>query len=74
MSSFDQYLSRPIPCACGRPQGSIRRIDCDMWRSDPAAGMEQLLGGRRALLLCDAHTCEAMNAPLSRRLTGRAGA
>ena len=72
MSSFDQYLSRPIPCACGRAHRvPIRRIDCDMWRSDPAAGMEQLLGGRRALLLCDAHTCEAMNAPLSRRLTER---
>ncbi len=66
MNLFDPYLSQPISCTCGHSHlVPIRRIDCDMWHSNLSDTLEQLLGGKRALLLCDGHTHLAINAPLS---------
>lgn len=66
MSSLEQYLAKTISCSCGRDHTvPIQRLDCDLWQDDLSDTLADLLRGKRALLLCDAHTHDAINAPLS---------
>lgn len=62
MELLERYLNRPFECNCGRTHFvPMRRICTDMWSTDLSAEFETLLGGKRAVMLCDAHTKEAIN-------------
>ena len=65
MSYLESYLSKTISCSCGRDHFvPIQELNCDLWQKDRSDTMATLLGGKRALLLCDVHTHDAINASL----------
>lgn len=65
MSFLEPYLARQIPCSCGRTHFvPIQKLSCDLWQDDLSDTLADLLCGKRALLLCDIHTHDAINAPL----------
>lgn len=62
MELLEKYLNHEFTCGCGRTHFvPMRRICTDMWSTDLSSEFEALLGGKRAVLLCDAHTREAAN-------------
>lgn len=69
MSFLNSDLAKTISCSCGRDHFvSMQELNCDLWQNDRSDTMAALLGGKRALLLCDAHTHDAINAPLAEYL------
>ena len=72
MELLEQYLNHPFECSCGRTHFvPMRRICTDMWSTDLSAEFEALLGGKRAVMLCDAHTKAAINDRLAAYLKER---
>lgn len=66
MSLLEPYLTKQIPCSCGRTHFvSIQKLSCDLWQDGLSDTLAELLHGKRVLMLCDAHTREAINAPLA---------
>lgn len=66
MEQLERHLNHPFECTCGRTHFvPMRRICTDMWSTDLSAEFETLLGGKRAVMLCDSHTREAVNLRLA---------
>lgn len=70
MSNLEQYLAKTVSCSCGRDHFvPVQKLSCDLWTDDLSDTLAALLHGKRAIMLCDAHTHTAINAPLSDYLT-----
>ena len=66
MSFLESNLVKTISCSCGRNHFvPIQQLRCDLWQDDLSDMLAALLNGKRALLLCDIHTHDAINAPLA---------
>lgn len=54
---LERYLNQAFSCDCGRGHFvPMRRLCTDIWGVDFSAELAELLGGKRATVLCDAHT------------------
>ncbi len=66
---MNQYLKQPIACNCARTHNvPISQIDMQMWQNNLAEKMQAVLGGTRALLLCDENTAAVLGDKVAQHL------